>query len=86
MTKIELQQRIIQKLEAMESEKLALVASFLDNLDAYSAVNNQQEVNSHSSSVFQDLCGILTAPQGISIEDIDNVILLRSQEELHDCG
>ena len=47
MTRTELQQRIIQKLETMESEKLAIVASFLDSLDVYSGAKNQQQGSSN---------------------------------------
>lgn len=47
MTRTELQQRIIQKLETMESEKLAIVASFLDSLDVSSGAKNQQQGSSN---------------------------------------
>lgn len=35
MTKIELKQRIVKKLDNMESEKLAFVDKLIDNLDVY---------------------------------------------------
>lgn len=47
MTRTELQQRIIQKLETMESEKLAIVASFLDSLDVSSGAKNQGQGSSN---------------------------------------
>jgi len=44
----------------------------------------KDKVGAGKASVFQDLCGILTARQAISVEDMDNIILMRSREELHD--
>jgi len=44
----------------------------------------KDKVGTVKVSVFQDLCGILTARQSISVEDMDNIILMRSKEELHD--
>jgi len=51
MTRTELQQRIIQKLETMESDKLAFVTIFLDDLDIYSDTKNQGRVSSANSNI-----------------------------------
>jgi len=35
---------------------------------------------------FQDLCGILTAQHGASLEDMERAILKRTQERFNDCN
>jgi hypothetical protein len=35
---------------------------------------------------FQDLCGILTAQHGASLEDMEQAILKRTQERFNDCN
>jgi hypothetical protein len=41
---------------------------------------------SPSQADFQDLCGILTAQHGASLEDMERAILKRTQERFNDCN
>jgi|GEM_PF-1675618 len=66
-------------------EVFTRIEEILENHGLSVAIDETKDkVGTVKGSVFQDLCGILTARQAISVEDMDNIILIRSKEELHD--